>query len=98
MLGKGIGFTSKATGLIDAKDPRIEKRFRLDDRDQMSHYQSILEDIDPQVIHIPEQIIEQIRSGFTAPINNKAYFVLPSHTQFAIHRLKNRMEISNPFL
>ncbi|WP_282942009.1 PRD domain-containing protein [Paenibacillus sp. RC67] len=98
LLGKGIGFGTKAPGFIDAKDPRIEKRFRLDDRDQLTQYRSLLEDVYPEVIVISEQIIEQIQSQFTTPINNKVYFALPSHIQFAIHRLRNGMDIVNPFL
>ncbi|WP_239626221.1 PRD domain-containing protein [Paenibacillus sp. H1-7] len=98
LLGKGIGFGCKTSGFIDAKDPRIEKRFRLDDRDQLSQYQSLLEEIDPEVIQISEQIIDNIQKHFTTPVNNKVYFALPSHIQFAIHRLKNGMDIVNPFL
>jgi transcriptional antiterminator len=36
---------------IDAKDFRIGKRFRLEDRDQLRQYQSLLEDIEPEVLH-----------------------------------------------
>ncbi len=98
LLGKGIGFSSKGSGTIDAKDPRIEKRFRLDDRDQMSEYHTLLEGIDPEVIRISERIIDSINGQFAEPLNNKVYFALPSHIQFAVYRLKNGMDIVNPFL
>lgn len=98
LLGKGIGFSSKGSGTIEAQDPRIEKRFRLDNRDQMSEYHTLLEGIDPEVIRISERIIDSITGQFSEPLNNKVYFALPSHIQFAVYRLKNGMDIVNPFL
>ncbi|MCZ8516007.1 PRD domain-containing protein [Paenibacillus filicis] len=98
LLGKGIGFFFKNEEWIEAKDKRIEKRFRLDDRDQLTQYQSMLEDIDPEVLQLSEQIIEQIAEEFALTVDNKVYFALPSHIQFAVHRLRNGMDIRNPFL
>jgi transcriptional antiterminator len=98
LLGKGIGFASKDGGWIDPKDPRIEKRFRLDDRDQLRQYQSLLEDIDPEVLAISEKIIALMEADFKKEVHNKVYLALPSHIQFAVYRLRNNMEIVNPFL
>ncbi|MEX2460993.1 MAG: PRD domain-containing protein [Paenibacillaceae bacterium] len=98
LLGKGIGFASKDGGLIAAKDPRIEKRFRLDDRDQLRQYQSLLEDIEPEVLVISEKIIALMEAEFKKEVHNKVYLALPSHIQFAIYRLRNGMDIVNPFL
>lgn len=98
LLGKGIGFSSKDGGMIDAKDPRIEKRFRLDDRDQLRQYQSLIEDIEPEVLVISEKIISLMEAEFNKEVDNKVYLALPSHIQFAIYRLRNGMDIVNPFL
>jgi transcriptional antiterminator len=98
LLGKGIGFASKDGGWIDAKDLRIEKRFRLDDRNQLRQYQSLLEDIDPEVLVISEKIIALMEADFKKNVHNKVYLALPSHIQFAVYRLRNNMEIINPFL
>jgi transcriptional antiterminator len=98
LLGKGIGFASKDGGRIDAKDARIEKRFRLDDRDQLRQYQSLLEEIEPEVLLISEKIIALMEAEFKKSVHNKVYLALPSHIQFAVYRLRNHMEIVNPFL
>jgi transcriptional antiterminator len=98
LLGKGIGFSSKDGGTIRAKDPRIEKRFRLDDRDQLRQYQSLLEDIEPEVLRISEKIIALMEAEFKKEVSNKVYLALPSHIKFAIYRLRNNMDIVNPFL
>jgi transcriptional antiterminator len=98
LLGKGIGFASKDGGWIGVKDPRIEKRFRLDDRDQLRQYQSLLEDIEPEVLVISEKIIVLMEDEFKKEVHNKVYLALPSHIQFAVYRLRNNMDIVNPFL
>ncbi|WP_138493872.1 PRD domain-containing protein [Paenibacillus pinistramenti] len=98
LLGKGIGFIVKNEGTIDVNDPRIEKRFKLEDREQWSQYQSILEDFDPKVIEITDQIIEGIAKEFPGKLNDKVYLALPSHIQFTIYRIRNGMDIINPFL
>ena len=98
LIGKGIGFSSKGAAQLDSNDPRIEKRFRLDDQDRMKDYQSLLEDIPADVVRISEKIIELAASRFERQIHYKMYLALPSHIHFAIYRLRNGMDIVNPFL
>jgi transcriptional antiterminator len=98
IFGKGLGFSLKAGQTIDSTDPRIEKRFRLDDTEQMKQYHSYLEEIDPGIIEVTERIAEHIKQKTGVDVNPKLYFALPSHIQFAVYRLRNGMDIVNPFL
>ncbi|WP_052350520.1 PRD domain-containing protein [Paenibacillus gorillae] len=98
LVGKGLGFTAKSGMLIDGKDPKIEKKFRLDDTEQVQHFQSLLEDIDPAIIRITEQTVQQIKQRTGSAVSPKVYFALPSHIQFAVFRLRNGMDIVNPLL
>ncbi|MFB9329312.1 PRD domain-containing protein [Paenibacillus aurantiacus] len=98
LMGKGIGFAGKCGESIPASDPRIEKRFRLDDPGEMVQYHSLLGDMEPEVIRISEEIIGLITASFGELVNRKIYFALPSHIQFVIYRLRNGMDIVNPFL
>ncbi|WP_233183078.1 PRD domain-containing protein [Paenibacillus sonchi] len=98
IIGKGIGFAVKDTGFIDANDQRIEKLFRLEDREEWSQYQILLEDIDPKVMKITDDIIADIAHEFSGKLNDKIYLALPSHIQFTIYRLRGGMDIVNPFL
>lgn len=98
IIGKGIGFALKDAGVIDADDPRIEKLFRLEDREEWSQYQILLEDIDPKVMRITDEIISDIAREFPGKLNDKIYLALPSHIQFTIFRLRSGMDIVNPFL
>ncbi|MDQ0195009.1 PRD domain-containing protein [Paenibacillus wynnii] len=98
IIGKGIGFAVKGSGVIEGNDHRIEKLFRLEDRDEWSQYQILLEDIDPKVMRITDEIITDIAREFPGKLNDKIYLALPSHIQFTIFRLRSGMDIVNPFL
>lgn len=98
LFGKGLGFTSKGNQWIHINDPQIERRYRLDEEQPSSQFQALIENIDPQVIFISEQIIDKVKDRLGTPVQPKVYFALPNHIQFVIYRLKNEMEISNPFL
>ncbi|BBH24890.1 transcription antiterminator LicT [Paenibacillus baekrokdamisoli] len=98
LMGKGIAFAGKSGDTISGSDRRIEKRFRIDDQAEMVQYHLLLEDMDPEVIRISEQIIQMISDTFGSPPGNKIYLALPSHIQFVVYRLRNGMDIVNPFL
>ncbi len=98
IIGKGIGFTLKAGGSLEADDARIEKRFRLEDREEWGRYRMLLENIDPQVIAASNEIVRMIAERTGAKPDDKIYLALPSHIQFTLYRLRNGMDIVNPFL
>lgn len=98
LFGKGIGFGAKPGNTIPARDPRVEKRFRLESESHQKQYQAILSQVDPAVVGIAEEIIALVSSEITPNINEHVHVALPDHIQFAIYRLRNGMEIVNPFL
>lgn len=98
ILGKGIGFGTKTGGTISSDDPRIEKLFKLEDREQWSQYHHLLEDFDPKVLEITDEILNSITTEFPGKLNDKVYLALPSHIQFTIYRIRKGMDIINPFL
>lgn len=98
LFGKGIGFNTKPGNAIPAHDNRVEKRFRLENENHQKQYQTILSQIDPSVVGIAEEIIALIALEITPHLNEHVHVALPDHIQFAIYRLRNDMEIINPFL
>lgn len=97
-LGKGIGFSIKPRAFIQSDDPRIEKRFRTDDQQEMTQYQLLMEAVDPKVKEVSEKIIVMIAEDLAVEVSEHSRAALPSHIQFAVFRIKNGMEIANPFL
>lgn len=98
LLGKGLGFAAKNITTLSTDDDRIEKRFRLEDREQLMNHPSFFEDIDHKAMEISDQIIQMIEKRFNKTLHNKIYLVLPSHIQFTVYRIRHQMEITNPFL
>lgn len=98
LLGKGIGFGQKVGNDIDRDDPRIEKKFRLEQEHHLKQYESLIKQVDQAVIGISEEIITLITKEISADINEHVHVALPDHINFAIHRLRNGLEIVNPFL
>ncbi|OOC62202.1 BglG family transcription antiterminator [Paenibacillus ihbetae] len=98
ILGKGIGFGIKAGAEISASDSRIEKLFKLEDREQWSQAHHLLEEFDPLVMDITDQILNMIVQEFPGTLNDKVYLALPSHIQFTVYRIRKGMDIINPFL
>lgn len=98
LLGKGIGFGQKVGGELDRDDSRIEKTFRLEQEDHLQQYESLINQVDQAVIGISEEIITLIAQEISPEINEHVHVALPDHINFAIHRLRNGLEIVNPFL
>jgi len=98
LLGKGLGFAAKNETTLSTDDDRIEKRFRLEDREQLMNHPSFFEDIDHKAMEVSDQIIQMIEQRFNKILHNKIYLALPSHIQFTVYRVRHQMEITNPFL
>lgn len=98
LLGKGIGFSKKPGDQLDSADNRIEKKFRLEDQNHIKQYRSLLNQVDESVIGLSEEIIAFVAKELNPQLNEHVHVALPDHIQFAIQRLRNGMEIVNPFL
>lgn len=98
LLGKGIGFGQKVGNSIDRDDERIEKKFRMEQEQQLKLYEALINKVDQAIINISEEIISLIASELSPEINEHIHVALLDHIHFAIHRLRNDLEIVNPFL
>lgn len=98
LLGKGLGFAAKNMQELNTSDERIEKRFRLEDREQMMNHPTFFEDMDAPVLEVSDRIIQRIEQTFPERLNDKIYLALPSHIQFTVYRMRHGIEIVNPFL
>ncbi|WP_411344167.1 PRD domain-containing protein [Paenibacillus sp. WLX1005] len=98
LLGKGLGFAAKHLQELDTADERIEKRFRLEDREQMMNHPTFFEDMDAPVMEVSDRVIQLIGQRFPGQLNDKIYLALPGHIQFTVYRMRHSIEIVNPFL
>ncbi|MBN3524923.1 PRD domain-containing protein [Paenibacillus apiarius] len=98
LMGKGLGFGAKPRGELVPGDTRIEKTFALESQQHLSQYQMLLEQIDPEVITVSEQIISMVSETLTPDLNEHIHLALPSHIEYALYRLRHDIAIENPFL
>lgn len=98
LLGKGIGFGKKIGQTLPQDHADIEKKFRLEDEKHIKQYHSLINQVDQAAIGISEEIIALISGEIGPVVNEHVHVALPDHIHFAIERLRNGLEIVNPFL
>ncbi|MGD8192513.1 glucose PTS transporter transcription antiterminator GlcT [Brevibacillus ginsengisoli] len=98
LLGKGVGFGAKPGDQLEADDHRIEKKFRLENESHIQQYRHLINQVDESIIGLSEEIIAMVAKDLSPNLNEHVHVALPDHIQFAIQRLQNGMEITNPFL
>ncbi|MFW3590658.1 glucose PTS transporter transcription antiterminator GlcT [Staphylococcus caprae] len=96
LIGKGIGFNKKVGTTLD-DSASIEKVYKLEQKQQKEHYQTLVEMGED---HVVQAVIESVNIISDAAIrtDDKSLVVaLTDHIIFAYKRLKQNQVISNPF-
>lgn len=96
-VGKGIGFgKNKGDVIRELKD--IEQKFISLEGLNNYEYESFFETVDPQIVELCKKINEMISHELGEDFNSKINVGLIDHINFAIKRLREGIEIVNPFL
>jgi transcriptional antiterminator len=96
LIGKGIGFNRKQGDAIDAD--AAEKFFVLKNEKVQENYIKLLPFIDNDLLEIIISAIQLIKKKTNSELNEHIHVALTDHLMFAITRMKQGMEITNPFL
>lgn len=97
LVGKGIGFGKKKGQFIrDAEN--IENTFVSLEGINSGEFNSLLSKVDPQIIELSQQIVKMVSEEIEEDLNPHFHLGLIDHINFAINRLKEGIEIVNPFL
>lgn len=96
ILGKGVGFGVKEGQYVDEKN--IEKVLYIFDDSTIRKFNSLIENIDGDIVGVTEEIIEYALSLFECKLNENLHITLLDHINFAVIRYKSGIEITNPFL
>ncbi len=93
LLGKGIGF-SKKKGMVLEKLDNVENTFvALSDEDK-----NLIYNVDKEILETAEQIIDMASNELKENLNPYIHIGFIDHINFAIKRLREGIEIVNPFL
>lgn len=93
VMGRGLGYKARIGDRIDPA--RIEKTFILKNESRLNE---LLENIPDMYIGITESIVRYAEEAYGMRINDSVYLGLTDHIYFAVERLREGLEIDNPFL
>ncbi|WP_017726671.1 CAT RNA binding domain-containing protein, partial [Halalkalibacterium ligniniphilum] len=96
LIGKGIGFGKKKGAHIDAED--VDKLFVLANEHQQEEYKRLLDEIDEELIALIEEAVTYIQTALKQRLDERIHVALTDHIGFAVRRMKQGIDIQNPFL
>jgi transcriptional antiterminator len=96
VIGSGIGFNRKKGEKLSTKS--VEKMFVLSDEKEQKNYLKLLPFIEDEIQEVIISVIELIKEKTHAPLNEHIHVAFTDHIMFAITRIKNGLEMGNPFL
>ena len=93
LLGKGIGFGKKVSQRFEA--PFDCTRYSLKNDTERGSAASLVKSMDPVFLEIANEVLRQAECTF-GKIDKRILFPLADHISFAVARMKNGEQISNP--
>lgn len=96
LLGKGIGFGKKKGDEI--AESAVEKCFVLKNEREQEQYKKLLPALSEEFIALMNEVIQHIQERIGAPLNEHIHVALTDHIAFTLKRLKQGLDIKNPFL
>ncbi|MBD7911153.1 MULTISPECIES: PRD domain-containing protein [Clostridium] len=93
LLGKGIGFGKKVNERIEA--PENAKIYLLQQETERGSAKEIINSVGPEILEIASSIIMEAEKKFEK-VDENILCPLADHIAFAIKRIKNNEQISNP--
>jgi len=98
LIASGIGFSTSKGDLFTKNDYQIKQEFVPLAGDKRSNYFQLLEEVDSQIIQATEEIITMVNEELDDDINQYIRIGLTDHVAFTLKRIKEGLEIINPFL
>lgn len=95
-MGRGIAFQKRPGDEVD--ESKIEKIFKLDNKDVSEKFKTLLYDIPLEYMDVSERIISYAKEKLGKKLNDSIYVSLTDHITFAIERNKKGLLISNALL
>lgn len=97
LIGKGIGFNKKK-GSILLESNLIENVFIQVDETNKNQYEHLLETTDEKIVRIVEEIVSMAEKELGETLHVNIHFGLIDHINFALSRIREGIDIVNPFL
>lgn len=96
IIHKGIGFGTNVGDAIPDKE--VEKVFVLKDEKEQEQYKKLIPRLEESFIALMNDVIQHIQNSVTGSLNEHIHIALSDHIAFTIARIKQGVELKNPFL
>ncbi|WP_340081365.1 PRD domain-containing protein [Terribacillus sp. FSL K6-0262] len=96
IMGRGIAFGRKAGDKVD--ESRIEKIFKLDDKEMNKRLMELLAEIPLSFVEVSEEIIRYAKQHTNKKIHDNIYVSLTDHIYYAVERFQQGIDIKNALL
>ncbi|MFT4415224.1 glucose PTS transporter transcription antiterminator GlcT [Fredinandcohnia humi] len=96
LIGKGIGFGKKQGDEITQQ--KAEKIFVLRNEKEQEQYKLLVNNVDEDFIELMNDVIHHIRKRIQGQLNEHIHIALTDHLSFALKRMEQGMDLTNPFL
>lgn len=93
LIGKGIGFGKKVSERMEA--PADSTVYSLHEHTERGSAGELVKGMDPEFLEIAEQVLKESEHVF-GKIDRSILFPLADHIAFAVKRIQNHEQISNP--
>lgn len=97
LIGKGLGFGRNTGSQCTIASTQIEKRFITFEQTVKKQYFELITGMDPKIVGLCAEVTAMAEARLGV-LNPQVHVVLTDHIGFAIERIKQGMEIHNPFL
>lgn len=94
LLGKGVGFGKKVSQRFEA--PADCTIYRLAQETERGSAKELAKSIAPEFLEIADEILREAEKTFGDTIDRRILFPLADHISFAVGRIRNHEQISNP--
>jgi len=98
LIATGIGYATNKGDIFNKDDYQIQKEFIPLQGDKRNNYFQLLEEVDSKIIQATEEIITMVNEELAEDINQYIRIGLTDHIAFTLKRIKEGLEIINPFL
>lgn len=97
LLGKGIGFGKKKDAQVFFPEDVIERSFININKSVRKDYYELIAQMDLEIMGLCQEIILMAEEAI-GELSDNIHIVLTDHIGFAVDRLRQNIEIANPFL
>lgn len=93
IMGKGIGFGKKVSETFETSD--AETIYSLQESTDRGDARELIKEIDPKCLEIADEVLNEAEKVF-GKVDRNILFPMADHIEFAVRRMKNGEQISNP--